>query len=168
MVSELGHNSHWTLKTLKKVFLHWLSKKHLHWNQCTGVLENSGLLETVGYMPGWWPAGGGVVSMVRFSLGGAYRCRCGWAGPFHQPQGLEGVVIQTLLGEKAFCRVQQQQVLPRKAQRRSPWVYKTSWALALEQTCHSPGAGTSNTATQQRLSLDRINMTVLARLEILC
>lgn len=49
--------------------------------------------------------------MVRFSLGGAYRCGCGWAGPFHQPQGLEGVMVQALLCEKALCGVQQQQVL---------------------------------------------------------
>lgn len=66
---------------------------------------------------GWWPAGGGVVSMVRFSLGGAHRCGCGWAGPFHQPQGLEGVVIQALLREKALCRVQQQQVLTHEKNR---------------------------------------------------
>lgn len=52
--------------------------------------------------------------MVRFSLGGAYRCRCGWAGPLHEPQSLEGVVVQALLCEKALCRVQQQQVLMHK------------------------------------------------------
>lgn len=55
--------------------------------------------------------------MVRFSLGGAHRCGCGWAGPFHQPQGLEGVVIQALLREKALCRVQQQQVLTHEKNR---------------------------------------------------
>lgn len=58
--------------------------------------------------------------MVRFSLGGAYRCRCGWAGPLHQPQGLEGVVIQTLLGEEAFRGVEQQQVLPHKQREGAP------------------------------------------------
>lgn len=52
--------------------------------------------------------------MVRFSLGGTHRCRCRRAGPLHQPQGLEGVVVQALLGEKAFRRVQQQQVLTNK------------------------------------------------------
>lgn len=56
--------------------------------------------------------------MVRFSLGGAHRCGCGWAGPFHQPQGLEGVVIQALLREKALCRVQQQQVLTHEKNRK--------------------------------------------------
>lgn len=61
--------------------------------------------------------------MVRFPLGGAYRCRCGWAGPFHQPQGLEGVVIQTLLGEKTLCGVQQQQVLPHKDRERTSNVH---------------------------------------------
>lgn len=58
--------------------------------------------------------------MVRFSLGGAHRCRCGWAGPLHQPQGLEGVVIQALLREKALCRVQQQQVLTREHREGAP------------------------------------------------
>lgn len=72
-----------------------------------------------------WPAGGGVVSMVRFSLGGTHRCRCRRAGPLHQPQGLEGVVVQALLGEKAFRRVQQQQILTNKTRRGSPWVLKT-------------------------------------------
>lgn len=52
--------------------------------------------------------------MVRFSLGGAYRCWCGWAGPLYQPQGLEGVVVQALLCEKALRRVQQQQALTHK------------------------------------------------------
>lgn len=49
--------------------------------------------------------------MVRFSLGGAYRCGRGRPGPLHHPQGLEGVVVEALLREKALRGVQQQQVL---------------------------------------------------------
>lgn len=60
------------------------------------------------------PAGGGVVSMVRLPLGGADRCGCGGSGPLHQPQGLEGVVVEALLRQEALRRVEQQQVLQRE------------------------------------------------------
>lgn len=55
--------------------------------------------------------------MVRFPLGGADRCGCGGSGPLHQPQGLEGVMVEALLSQEALCRVEQQQVLHRERER---------------------------------------------------
>lgn len=101
------------LPTIIKHWKHRLKQCHLH-------LQVKNTLVYTSVTVGWWPAGGGVVSVVRFSLGGAYRCRCGWAGPFHQPQGLEGVVIQALLREKALRRVQQQQVLTHENREGAP------------------------------------------------
>lgn len=52
--------------------------------------------------------------MVRLPLGRAYRCGRGRAGPVHQPQRLEGVMVQALLREEALRRVEQEQVLMRE------------------------------------------------------
>lgn len=86
---------------------------HLHWQAFPK------------YSAHCWPAGGSVVSVVRFSLRGAYRCGCGWPRPLHHPQGLEGVVVQALLCEKALGGVQEQHVLNHKPHRWSPWALKT-------------------------------------------
>lgn len=104
------------------------NQSHLHTKKNKKNPKHIEIRENRSYSAHGWPAGGGVVSMVRFSLGGAYRCRCGWSGPLHQPQGLEGVVVQALLGEEAFGGVEQQQVLTHthtQTHRGRRWVLET-------------------------------------------
>lgn len=77
--------------------------------------------------------------MVRFPLGGAHRCGSGRAGPLHQPQALEGVVVDALLGEEALRGVQQQQALPDGDERRE----SSRAALTRRRhypKCHTPAA----------------------------
>lgn len=82
--------------------------------------------------------------MVRFSLGGAYRCRCGWSGPLHQPKGLEGVVVQALLGEEAFGGVEQQQVLTHTNTQREPVSPRDASDIQTSQEHRSTGPAVSH------------------------